>query len=91
MLTQVCVDCELPQLVPRPDAIGDLRVEPDVDACRQDSQHLRSHGHILGDSDAVVPPLKHWRVVVHIQHQNGQINLKGVRERMTADRQRTSE
>ena len=78
LLTQVCVDRELPQLVPRPDAIGDLRIKPDVDTCRQDSQHLRSHGYILGNGDAVVPPLKHWSVVVYIQHQNGQINLKEV-------------
>ena len=80
MLTQVSVYVELSHLVARSDCVRDVSVRSDVHAGRQHSQHGGSHGHVLGDGDGVVPPLEDWSVVVHVQHQDGQINLRGRQE-----------
>lgn len=75
LLTPSPVYGELSQLVPRPDVVSDLSIGADVGACGQHSHHLGSHGYILGHGDGIVSPLKDWSVVIHIQHQNGEVDL----------------
>lgn len=76
LLTQFSVDDKLPQFIAWPNGVRDLCIWTDVSARRQHAEYLCPHSYIFWDCDSVVPLLENWGIVIHIQHQNRQINLR---------------